>query len=131
MRMIYTSPRIENADRVARIFLDNDIAARVLNDGGWRGRSHRRFSYRDGGRRRGAWPQVWVVNADDQPRARQLLREIGIEPASRFDDAATDSRLGIAPIEHKGKHKTATRVRRILLAVLVALLALTLLRMLT
>lgn len=126
MRKIYTTPRVENADRVVQLFADNGIAARITNDGGWRGRDHRRFSY-IGDRKRSAWPEVWVIRAEDQPRARALLREIGIEPTVQYAQALEEHRGTADPVVAR-RRTTVTRVRRILLAVIGVLVLLTVIR---
>lgn len=117
MRKIYTSPRVQNADRVAQLFAEHGIAARVTNDGGWRGRDHRRVSYFGSGRNQSAWPQVWVLKAEDQPLARQLLREIGITPAVQFGDALEFERSGRAPVVAR-RRRVVTRVRLALLTII-------------
>ena len=124
MRMIYTSPRHENVDRVAAIFAEHGIASRVINDGGWRGRDHRRFSYVRGSRQHN-WPQVWVLEAEDQPKARAILHEIGIKPAVRFGEELDSERGGGVPLE-ASRRALVNRVRLILLVAVavVALLAL-------
>src|SRR5699024_953750 len=116
--MMYTTPRIENADRVVEWFRENGIAARITNDAGWRGRSHRRFSYMDGRKHQGSWPQVWVIRAEDQPKARALLREIGIEPAVRFNVELEEARFGSTESPRARRGAVVTRVRRVLLAVI-------------
>lgn len=127
MRMLYTSPRVENADRVVRMLLDHGIAARVTNDGGWRGRDHRRFSYLAAGSRQASWPQVWVIKAEDQPQARALLREIGIEPAVRHGELLKQAR-GLTESVTGRRRAMVTRIRLVLLAVIGVLVLLTLIR---
>ncbi len=127
MRKIYTSPRVENVDRVAQLFAEHGIAARVTNDGGWRGRSHRRFSYFGDDRQHAAWPQVSVIKAEDQPRARALLREIGIKPAVQFGEELELERSGNKPIVAK-RRQIVTRVRLVLFAIIGALLVISLVR---
>mgnify|MGYP002712965606 CR=1 FL=1 len=127
MRKIYTSPRVENVDRVAQLFAEHDIAARVTNDGGWRGRSHRRFSYFGSDRQQSAWPQVWVLKAEDQPRARALLREIGIQPAVKYGEELEIQSSGNRPIVAR-RRQVVTRVRMALLALIGVILVLSLIR---
>jgi F0F1-type ATP synthase assembly protein I len=40
---------------------------------------------------------VWIVKAEDQPRAREILRDIGIAPATRFADELAQAREPRAP----------------------------------
>ena len=72
------------------------IATSVTNRRAWAGQDFRRHSY--SARQDSAeWPQVWVVNAEDQPRARALLREAGVEPATRHAEELARSRQAAAP----------------------------------
>ncbi len=130
MRMIYTTPRIENAERMARIFLDAGIAARITNDGGWRGRDHRRFSYFSSTSKRNAWPQVWILHADDLPEARQILRDMDIQPAVRHAEELDQVRFGGSSSVLTRRRRVVTRVRRILLIAIAAAVLVVMLQML-
>ena len=122
MRQIYTSPRVENVERVVAMLRDAGIETSVTNDRTWAGRDYKRASY-SSPPDRDAWPQVWIVRAEDQPKARALLREAGIEPATRFADELALSRS--APDAAAVRRKAiAWRIRLFLLAVIVALILL-------
>ena len=94
MRQIYTSPRAENVDRVVALLNEAGIQTTLTNRIGWKGGQWKRFSYSSGGNERDSWPQVWVVNSNDQTQARQILRDVGLEPAVRFADELAMSRSG-------------------------------------
>lgn len=94
MRQIYTSPRAENVDRVVALLNEAGIQTTLTNRIGWKGGQWKRFSYSSGGNERDNWPQVWVVNSNDQTQARQILRDVGLEPAVRFADELAMSRSG-------------------------------------
>ncbi len=94
MRQIYTSPRAENVDRVVALLNEAGIQTTLTNRIGWKGGQWKRFSYSSGGNERDTWPQVWVVNSNDQTQARQILRDVGLEPAVRFADELAMSRSG-------------------------------------
>lgn len=82
MRQIFTSPRIENVERVAQLLREHGIETRITNGRSYRGGHRMAFSYReDAGK--DAPPAVWVVKSEDQPQARQLLREIGLLDSAR------------------------------------------------
>lgn len=122
MRQLYTSPRIENVNRVVALLNEQGIETSVTNRCVYHTRDWKRFSYTERSER-DAWPQVWVVRAEDQTRARALLREIGLEPATRFADELAAAR-GIADtIQHRS---VSMRWRLVLLALIagVALLIL-------
>lgn len=77
MRQVFSSPRIENVEAVARMLEDAGIEVRVNNGRSYRGAIRGNFSYRDGGG--GApRPSVWVIRSDQQPEARRMLREAGL-----------------------------------------------------
>jgi hypothetical protein len=65
---------------------------------------------------------VWVVKAEDQPRARALLREIGIEPATRFADELQRSRA--VPVAADKRGALAWKLRIGLLAIIAVMIML-------
>ena len=91
MRQIYTSPRVENVDRVVAMMAQAGIDTSVTNRRTWGGTDFRRPSY-SAKQDPDSWPQVWIVKAEDQPRARALMREAGIEPAVRHAQELAQSR---------------------------------------
>jgi hypothetical protein len=111
MREIYSSPRQENIDRIVALLQENDIVTSVVNRSEWKKPSYQRFSYSQKLDDRSAWPQVWVEKADDYPRARALLRDLGLEPTVRFADELAASR------QPAGPQRVASRVRLMALAV--------------
>ena len=94
MRQVFASARLENVEGIARFLEAHDIEVRITQGrsykGGWGGRR----TYRDSDQT-GPLPAVWVVRSEDQPRARQLLREAGLLDSTR---TSTDSFL--APSVH-------------------------------
>ena len=122
MRQIYTSPRVENVDRVVAVLNEAGIATSVTNRRAYAGHDYRRPSYASPPERE-EWPQVWVVNADDQPRARALLREIGIEPPTRFADELNQARSTAADPAAR-RSALVWRVRLALLAIIATLIVL-------
>jgi hypothetical protein len=81
MRQVFSSARPENAEAVARLLEGEGIEVRIENGRTFRSSIRGSFSYRE---QPGAGPRaaVWVVRSDDQPRARQLLREAGLLEAT-------------------------------------------------
>ena len=96
MRQVFASARLENVEGIARFLQEHDLEVRITQGrsykGGWGGRR----TYRDSDQT-GPLPAVWVVRSEDQPRARQLLREAGLLDSTR---TSTDSFL--APSVHGG-----------------------------
>jgi len=114
MRLIYTSPRQENIDRVAAFMAENGIDTTITNRSNWSKPSYQRFSYSQRSENRDAWPQVWVSRADDYTKARELLRTLGIEPEVRFAEELRIARDPVASVYARRDH-TVARVRRIVL----------------
>ncbi|VXB73146.1 conserved hypothetical protein [Luteimonas sp. 9C] len=84
MRQVFSSPRLENVERVAAMLREAGIEVQILNGRSYKGNRRSHFSYReDAG---GPKPAVWVTRSDEQPRARDLLREAGLlqsQPSAR------------------------------------------------
>ncbi|GAB2569439.1 hypothetical protein ISP15_03335 [Dyella jejuensis] len=118
MRLLYTSPRQENIDRVVALMAENDVETTITNRSNWNRPSYQRFSYSQRNENRDSWPQVWISRADDYTRARELLRQLGIEPVIRHGEELRIARDPAASVYVRREH-TVTRVRRIaLLAIL-------------
>lgn len=112
MRQIYTSPRHENVDRVVALLEQHGIATSVTNRKPYSGSAWKRFSYRDTGDGGESWPKVWVVDPNDQVRAREVMREAGLDPGSRradeFANAVPHER---EPVGEARQMSVANRVR--------------------
>ncbi|HKN78443.1 MAG TPA: hypothetical protein VJW16_04680 [Lysobacter sp.] len=102
MRQVFASPRLENVEGIAQFLEAQGIEVRITHGrsykGGWGGRR----TYRDS--EGGPLPAVWVVKSEDQPRARQLLREAGLLDSTR--GGGSDSFL--APSAHVGSTEPGT-----------------------
>ena len=85
MRQVFSSPRLENVEAVARMLEEQGIEVQVVNGRSYRGGLRGNFSYRDHVDS-GPRPAVWVVRSDQQPGARQLLREAGLLKTSPLAD---------------------------------------------
>lgn len=118
MRLLYTSPRQENIDRVAALMAENGIETTITNRSNWNRPSYQRFSYSRGSENRDAWPQVWIQRADDYTRARELMRSLGIEPEVRHAEELRISRDPVASLYSRREH-TVARARRIVLLAIV------------
>ena len=106
MRQVFSSPRLENVEGIAKFLEEHGIEARITQGrsykGGWSGRR----SYRDTDG--GPMPAVWVVKSEDQPLARQLLREAGLLDSTR--QQPSDSYL--APSVHEAAEPRAATPQR-------------------
>lgn len=125
MRQVFTSARLENVEKVAQLLEDAGIETRVTQRRAYKSRIRGEFSYRDEpGEQK---PAVWIVRSEDQIRARQMLRELGLMDSSRN---APDSYLSVGlrggspdPHEDAGRRR-AFRVKIGLLVVIVAIMLL-------
>ncbi|MEF9978687.1 MAG: hypothetical protein RR792_05625 [Thermomonas sp.] len=123
MRQVFTSPRLENVEAVAGLLREQGIEVRITNDRSYRGNRRSRFSYRElEGDEAEPQSAVWIVNADEQPRARQLLREAGLLDSSRD---GTSSYLPLSALKDAmpDPHAKTKRKMYIKLGLLVAILA--------
>lgn len=84
MRQVFSSPRLENVERVAQLLEDAGIQTRITHARSYRGGLRGNFSYREGAEAKPV-PAVWVVRSEDQPQARALLREQGLLDSTRSD----------------------------------------------
>ncbi|HVX04769.1 MAG TPA: hypothetical protein VHA71_06570 [Rhodanobacteraceae bacterium] len=114
MRRIYSSPRIENVERLVAVMAEHGIATKVTNRRAYDSKSYKQFSYARPGHS-DDWPAVWVKHASDHTRARQLMREIGIEPVTRYAEELAAYRF-----QKNGARSPAGIAARVRTAVLVA-----------
>lgn len=84
MRKIFSSQRVETAEGVARLLRDAGIEVRITNGRSYQSKRGGQFSYLEQGSAQ-MHPSVWVVHANDQPRARELLREARLLETTRRD----------------------------------------------
>jgi broad specificity phosphatase PhoE len=118
MRLLYTSPRQENIDRVVAYMAENGVETQITNRSNWNRPSYQRFSYAQRNENRDSWPQVWITRADDYTKGRELLRQLGIEPVIRYGEMLEAERNPVQSVYVRREHAVA-RVRRIaLLAIL-------------
>ena len=130
MRSVFTSPRLENVEAVAKLLADAGIEVRVSQDRSYKGNRRRPFSFRDSANANVEDnPQVWVIKAEDQPRARAMLRDAGLINSTRPDINLSHTFLPpsrtqtVAP----GRDRRAMLVMRVRLILLAAIVLLTML----
>lgn len=88
MRQVFSSPRMENVERVAKLLGDAGIDARITHGRSYKGGLRGDFSYRDHVRV-DPIPAVWVVKSEDQPAARDILRAAGLLDSTRGETGYT------------------------------------------
>ncbi len=118
MRQIFTSPRLDNVQTVDAMLRDAGIDTRMTDARTWNRATNRDFSYSD--RQSGyRWPALWVVQSEDYPRARQILREAGLLLDSTRPESASYLPPAIEP-EPARASSGAMRLRMILFGVALA-----------
>ncbi|MGY0561363.1 MULTISPECIES: pathogenicity-like protein [unclassified Luteimonas] len=129
MRQIFSSMRVENVERLAQIMREDGIEVQITNGRSYRSGRRRVFNYRDTPPAR-QQPALWVVRSEDQARARQLMRDIGMPgPTTR---PITDSYLSSADLppitpekpQQTPRQRKIMRYRRLLLVAIAILAAL-------
>ena len=120
MRQVFSSQRIETVEGVARLLTDAGIPVHISNGRSYHSKRGGQFSYTEPVKAQ-LQPAVWVRHADDQPRARELLREAGLLETTRpgYASTLTFNSPQDAPAPQRS---WAWRIRLILLA-LIALAA--------
>lgn len=83
MRQIFSSTRLETVEGVAELLNQHGIQTRITNGRSYKGNRRSRSTYIDSKRGSGPRPTVWIVFPDDQPRARELLRDAGLLETTR------------------------------------------------
>ena len=82
MRQVFSSPRLENVERVSALLNEAGIETRITHARSYKGGLRGNFSYRDHVRT-DPIPAVWVVKSEDQPAAREILRNAGLLDSTR------------------------------------------------
>ncbi len=88
MRQVFSSPRMENVERVALLLREAGIETRITHGRSYKGGLRGEFSYRDHVRTEPV-PAVWVVRSEDQPAAREILRTAGLLDSTRMETGYT------------------------------------------
>jgi hypothetical protein len=88
VRKVFSSPRLENVERVAQLLGDAGIQTRITHGRSYKGGLRGDFSYIDHTRTEPV-PAVWVVKSEDQPTARAILRESGLLDSTRMETGYT------------------------------------------
>jgi hypothetical protein len=122
MRRVFSSRRLENVEAVAALLREHGIEIKITNGRSFRGAIRGNFSYRDKEDESDP-PAVWVVRSEDQPKARELLREAGL-----LDSGRSPTTYLATPTVHQlrgddGSDARRQRVVRIKAGLLIAIAA--------
>lgn len=110
MRQVFSSPRIENVEAVAKLLSDEGIEVRISDGRSYKGNRRGTFSYTDENAKR---PAVWVVQSEDQVRARELLRGAGLLDSTRPGESSFLTPAFRSEEERYGKTSAQKRAWRI------------------
>ena len=130
MRQIFSSPRLENVEGVAKLLTEAGIENKVSESRGYRAVSRREFSYVPAKQEaQGAQPSVWVVKADDYKRARELLMDAGLLDETRTTSSYLPESLQFKETPKLPQRQRISRMRIALLFAVGAMAFWTILRM--
>jgi hypothetical protein len=120
MRKIFTSPRLENVERVAEMLKEHGVDARITNGRSYKGAVRGHFTYRDHARSE-QQPTVWIVKPDDQPKARELMRAAGLLDSGRSPTSYLTTETLIGARDADTENATKQRTLLIKMALLIGI----------
>ncbi len=123
MRQVFSSPRLENVEKVAQLLRDADIEVRITDGRSYKGSRRTGFSYGDTNAPK---PSVWVVKSEDQVKARAILRDAGLIDSTRAGGSFMGPTFRTEPAgarEKTPRQKRAFQIKLALLAGIAVLLA--------
>ncbi|MEO6517889.1 MAG: pathogenicity-like protein [Pseudoxanthomonas sp.] len=122
MRQVYTSLRVETVEGVARLLEEAGIEVYLANGRSYHSKRGGQFSYAEPMKPK-QQPSVWVKRAEDQPRARELLRSAGLLHSTRPGQGDPLVFAGATAAEDRPQRTLAWRIRAaLLIAVAIAVL---------
>jgi hypothetical protein len=128
MRQVFTSPRLENVEGVAKLLTDAGIQIKVSDDRGYKQVSRREFSYVQKAKDGGNQPAIWVIKSDDYKRARELLHDAGLIDAAQVASYVPEA-LQFKQAQKVDPQKRLMRIKLTLLFVLGAMVMWVVLKM--
>ncbi|MEO8365824.1 MAG: DUF2007 domain-containing protein [Pseudoxanthomonas sp.] len=117
MRQVFTSLRIETVEGVATLLREAGIEVYLANGRSYHSKRGGQFSYAEPMKLK-QQPSIWVTRAEDQPRAREILRQAGLLPSTRPGQGDPLVFAGGILPEEPGKRSLAWRIRVGLLVVI-------------
>lgn len=126
VRVIYSTPRLDNAERVASLLEADGVATRLLYGPHFRRNTWRGANYSQPSNP-GNWPRVLVLNNGDLPKARAVLRQAGLMAPAGFDrdeDAPEPAPIIQSRQDDSGRPRIlASRIRVALIVILLLVAA--------
>jgi putative signal transducing protein len=123
MRQVFTSLRVETVEGVAKLLEDAGIEVYLANGRSYHSKRGGQFSYAEPMKLK-QQPSVWVKRAEDQPRAREILRAAGLLATTRPTQGEPLVFAGAADtVDEPKKRPLAWRIRiALLIAIAIAAL---------
>ena len=116
MRQIFTSQRVETVEGVAKLLTDAGIQTHISNGRSYRSGRGGQFSFMEPVKP-SQQPTLWVKLPEDQPRAREILRQAGLLESTRAGQY-TPLTFNDPPKEPTSRRSWAWRIRIALLVVI-------------
>lgn len=127
MRQVFTSLRVETVEGVATLLREAGIEVHLANGRSYHSKRGGQFSYAEPMKLK-QQPSIWVIHAEDQPRAREILRQAGLLASTRTGQGdPLVFAAGDLP-EEPGKRSLAWRIRVGLLVVIAVTVLITVTR---
>lgn len=122
MRQVFTSLRIETVEGVAALLKEAGIEVYLANGRSYHSKRSGQFSYAEPMKLK-QQASVWVTHAEDQPRAREILRQAGLLASTRPGQGDPLAFAGSGQPEEPKKRSLAWRIRiGLLVAIAIAAL---------
>lgn len=122
MRQVFTSLRVETVEGVAKLLEEAGIEVYLANGRSYHSKRGGQFSYAEPMKLK-QQPSVWVKRAEDQPRAREILRAAGLLATTRPSQGEPLVFAGSDAVEEPKKRPLAWRIRiALLIAIAIAAL---------
>lgn len=122
MRQVFTSLRVETVEGVAKLLEEAGIEVYLANGRSYHSKRGGQFSYAEPMKLK-QQPSVWVKRAEDQPRAREILRAAGLLATTRPSQEEPLVFAGSDAVEEPKKRPLAWRIRiALLIAIAIAAL---------
>jgi hypothetical protein len=119
MRQLFTSPRLENVEAVAKLLADAGIEHKVSGGRSYKAYSRRQFSYSEKQKNDDEQAAVWIIKSDDYKRARELMHELGLLEATQAPSYLPDA----LQFNEKNAADPQSRMLKIRIALLFILVA--------
>jgi hypothetical protein len=122
MRQVFTSLRVETVEGVAKLLEEAGIEVYLANGRSYHSKRGGQFSYAEPMKLK-QQPSVWVRRAEDQPRAREILRAAGLLATTRPTQGEPLVFAGNESVDEPRKRPLAWRIRiALLIAIAIAAL---------